>query len=231
MLFGSKVIVVLCFFLCCFFPFQLDLDELVGEYRRTGKDLLGSCIKPPLAAPPTAAPAPTPKKARNGAAVGSGVAAAAGVKLEDGDGVEVKAEAQEGPAVLAAGGQGTAGGAAGKKHQAAAAPPGLQPQDSGVTAAAAAAADEGQHRTQGTFQLRPAAPLPAGSPFIVAVTPSAPAGGAKVEGTAKASCLVEHVVPLDWAQCLGSGMPALLCLCLTLCCLPQPAFAAPACCN
>ncbi|KAL4853568.1 Transcriptional adapter ADA2 [Chlorella vulgaris] len=164
----------------------LDLDELVGEYRRTGKDLLGSCIKPPLAAPLTAAPAPTPKKVRHGAAAGSGVAPTAGVKLEDGFGVEVKAEAQEGLAVLAAGEQGARGGAAGKKHQVEAAPPGLQPQDSGVAAAAAAAADEGQHRTQGTFQLRPAAPLPAGSPFIVAVTPSAPAGGAKILAAAEA---------------------------------------------
>ncbi|PSC69078.1 transcriptional adapter ADA2-like isoform X1 [Micractinium conductrix] len=148
----------------------LDIEQLVDEYRRSGRELVPVAQR-------LAAASPVHKKAKQGGkADGGGAAAGAAAAVAAGT---VKEEVKEEPeAPVAAAGvkteegeeeAGGGGGAAGKKHR-----------STEEAAAAGGAAPTEAHRTQGSFALRPAAPA-----VDVPVTPGTT--GAKTPGGGDAS--------------------------------------------
>ena len=197
-------------------PVQLDIEQLVDEYRRSGRELVPVAQR-------LAAASPVHKKAKQGGkADGGGAAAGAAAAVAAGT---VKEEVKEEPeAPVAAAGvkteegeeeAGGGGGAAGKKHR-----------STEEAAAAGGAAPTEAHRTQGSFALRPAAPA-----VDVPVTPGTT--GAKTPGGGDAS-----TAKVGGGDSHGAGQggaasaPLWLLLCTAPCCVgaasPETS-AAPAC--
>lgn len=189
---------------------QMDVEQLVAEYRRTGRDMLAQRAAAASGLPPH------PKRGKGSKGGGvkqeEGAAAGAEVKEEEGEegmDVDVKAEGEDADgrqqtAATAAGGseqggeeaEGPAAKTGGKKHRSA------EPEAAARQAGGAAPPADPGHRTQGTFALRPvAAPLPGevlGSPLA-----KTPGGGE--QGKVRAGW--------SWAgrcvKCYGSGAASL----------------------
>lgn len=157
---------------------QVDIQELVEEYRRTGREI--TSIK---AATP-AALQPQPKKPKLAAAASKLGGGEAGLRLEAApatQAAEVKREEGDGgaapPHAATAGKQPAA---AGRKHRA---------EDSAALQQRGEAPPEGAvHQTQGTFALRPAAAGGEASPFVVAVTPGGGGDPSKASSCAAGTC-------------------------------------------
>jgi hypothetical protein len=165
---------------------QVDIQELVEEYRRTGREITS------IKAAAQAAPQTQPKKAKPAAAAVKLEGGDVGPKLEAGSApevAEVKREEGDGdadqPHATTAGKQ---PGAAGRKHRA--------EEPATAQQRGAAPPDAGVHQTQGTFALRPAAAGGEASPFVVAVTPGGGADPSKASVCAARAASVCRLPPL-----------------------------------
>ena len=203
----------------------VSIEQLVEEYRRSGRDAALSLRGDASAAPSGSKQQQQRSKAAAAAAAAAAVTAGAGIKKEEGEegGDAAGAEAMEVDAKEEDAGEGKASEpttAAGKKHRSGQVPPGgkLEQQLQDEEEAAAEASAAAQQR--GTFTLRPAA---ANDPNIVpcGTVAKTPWGGGE-PGTAKVRRRCgARVMPRCWCDTnlrVNLAPPPHACCCPGACC-------------